>query len=188
MEEFEIKFLEVDVPEMEKKLLAIDAQKIGEYFYKRRHFDYPDLRLDKNHEWVRVRDEGDKVVMTHKKRINPREHVKDSIIHEIEIEVSDYDKTCNILLAIGMVEKNYQESKRIKYKKGNVEYDIDFWPELKPYLEIEGESMEEVTTAAQQLGFDIKDSVKYTAWHMYKDKEINLLDYQQITFNGLVKK
>ena len=81
MEEFEIKFLEVDVPELEKKLTAIGAKKVGEYMYRRRHFDYSDLRLDKKHEWIRVRDEGDKITMAHKKRINPGQNIKDAIIN-----------------------------------------------------------------------------------------------------------
>ncbi|HTE48729.1 MAG TPA: hypothetical protein VK675_02390 [Candidatus Paceibacterota bacterium] len=47
MEEFEIKFLEVDVLKLEKKLLEIGANKVGEYAYSRALFDYPDLRMKK---------------------------------------------------------------------------------------------------------------------------------------------
>ena len=36
MEEIEVKFLNIDVAETEKKLAAIGAERIGEYFYKRR--------------------------------------------------------------------------------------------------------------------------------------------------------
>ena len=188
MEEFEIKFLEVDVPELEKKLTAIGAKKVGEYMYRRRHFDYSDLRLDKKHEWIRVRDEGDKITMAHKKRINPGQNIKDAIINECEVEVNDFDKACQIFFSIGLEEKNYQENKRIRYKKGDIEYDIDIWPKLPAYLEIEGKDIESVEIAGCELGFDIKDSVRYTAWHMYKDKGIDLHDYQRITFDGFVKK
>lgn len=188
MEEFEIKFLEVDIPQLEKKLIEIGAKKAGEYFYKRRHFDYPDLRLDKNHEWIRVRDEGNRIVLTHKKRINPSQPIKDAVMNETEVEVDDFDKTCQILYAVGLEEKNYQENKRIRYKKADIEYDIDIWPKLPPYLEIEGKNIQSVEIAARELGFDPNEAVRYTAWHMYRDKGINLGDYQKITFDGFVKK
>jgi hypothetical protein len=54
MEEFEIKFLEVDVPKLEKKLFEIGASKVGEYDYTRTNFDYPDLRMKSRHGWVRL--------------------------------------------------------------------------------------------------------------------------------------
>ena len=43
MEEFEVKFLEIDVPNMEEKLLSIGAKKTLDYLYRRRVFDFPDV-------------------------------------------------------------------------------------------------------------------------------------------------
>ena len=191
MEEFEIKFLEVDVPELEKKLLAIGAKKVGEYFFRRRHFDYPDLHLDKKGEWIRVRDEGEKITMAHKKISNFDQNKKDRrdvIIEEQEIVVSDFDAACKILFAAGLMEKNYIESKRIRYVKDGIEYDIDIFPKLPPYLEIEGKSIESVREAASELGFDLEKAVRYTAAQMYKDRGMNLHDYQIVTFEKFVKK
>jgi adenylate cyclase class IV len=66
MEEFEIKFLEVDVPELEKKLLAIGAKKTGEYYYSTALFDYPDFRMDKDHAWLKLRTDGKETTLSYK--------------------------------------------------------------------------------------------------------------------------
>ena len=59
MEEIEVKFLNIDSDLMEKKLLKIGAKKVFEKLYHRKVFDYPDLRLNDQGAWVRLRDEGE---------------------------------------------------------------------------------------------------------------------------------
>ena len=59
--------------------------------------------------WLRLRDEGDKVTLTYKKRFGTGEKFKDEGMYEKEIVVSDFEKTADILNAIGMVEKFYEE-------------------------------------------------------------------------------
>ena len=191
MEEVEIKFLNIDIPTMEEKLLSVGAEKVGEYFYRRRHFDYADESLDKKGEWIRVRDEGDKITMAHKKLLAYDKDIKvarDVIIEESEIEVSDFDTASNILYATGLIEKNYQENKRIRYKKGEVVYDIDTWPKIPTYLEIEGPTLGLVEDAALELGLDKADSVRYTAWQIYQDFGIELHDFRVVTFDEWIKK
>ena len=90
MEEFEIKFLEVDVPKLEKKLLSIGAEKINEYDYVRVLMDYPDFRLDKEHSWIRLRTNGEETTLTFKERIGVKANdgsVPDEGMKEIEVGV-----------------------------------------------------------------------------------------------------
>lgn len=191
MEEIEIKFLDIDIPKLEEKLKKIGAKKVGEYFYKRRTFDYPGLPLDKRGVWVRVRDEGDRVTMACKKILNydPNGKVpKDSKIEEHEIIVSDFNTTCNILYGAGLIEKGYQENKRIRYVKDDIEYDIDTWPRIPNFLEIEGPSLKKVEKAATLLGFDLKESVRYSSWQIYQSYGIELHDFQRVTFGEWIKK
>ncbi|MBL7156311.1 MAG: CYTH domain-containing protein [Candidatus Pacebacteria bacterium] len=143
MEEIEVKFLNINPDLTQKKLKEIGAKKIFEKLYKRRVFDYPDLRLDKKGAWIRLRDEGEKITLSFKQRIGIEAHngtVNDKTMQEVEIEVSDFEKTSKLLLEIGFKQKFYQENKRIRYQFENVEFDIDFWPCLEPYLEIEAPS------------------------------------------------
>jgi adenylate cyclase class 2 len=191
MEEIEIKFLDVDVASLEEKLKKIGAKKVGEYFYKRRTFDYPDLRLDKGGVWIRVRDEGDRVTMACKKIVDYDPSVKvskNAKIEEHEVIVSDFDTTCQILSGAGLIEKGYQENKRLRYVKDDIEYDIDTWPKIPTFLEIEGPSLEKVEEAARLLDFDVKESVRYSSWQIYQSYGIELHNYQIVTFDKWVKK
>ncbi len=191
MEEIEVKFLNIDPVEMEKKLGAVGAKKVGEYFYRRRVFDYPDLRLNEKGAWLRLRDEGDKVTLTFKQRVGITAHdgsSNDSGMEEVEVAVSDFDKTAALLLRIGFMEKFYEENKRVRWMKDGVEFDIDTWPELEPYLEIEAQSWEKIDEAIKLLGLDPADKKIFSTFQIYKMKGINELDYKRVAFDGLVKK
>ena len=48
MEEVEVKFLDINPDSLIKKLENLGAKKVFERFYRRRIFDYPDGRLNKN--------------------------------------------------------------------------------------------------------------------------------------------
>src|SRR5450432_1264517 len=112
MEEFELKFLEVDVPELEKKLIKIGAKKVGEYDYSRALFDYPDFRMNKEAAWVRLRTDGKETTLTYKKSIKERPNDMSSPdvgMKEIEVVVSDYQKTYELLKSTGLVVKREEK-------------------------------------------------------------------------------
>ena len=191
MEEFELKFLEVDVPELEKKLLAMGAEKVAEYEYMRVLMDYPDFRLNKAESWIRVRTDGMETTLTYKQSIKEKEGDKSSKavgMKEIEVEVDSYEKTFELLKSIGMVIKREEKNRRVRYKKGDVEFDIDFWPFIPPYVEIESTSYEKAKKAAKELGFDPEGGLIGTAADVYKRYGFNKDEYSSITFEGLVKK
>jgi len=190
-EEIEVKFLNIEPREIEKKLKKIGAKKIFDKFYRRRIFDYPDLRLHKKGAWIRIRDEGGKTTLTFKQRLGIKSHdgkINDEGMREIEIEVKGFGETANFLRSIGLKEKFYEENRRIRYKLGEIEFDIDFWPKLKPYLEIEAPSWEEIDKAIDLLEFDAKDKKIFSTYLIYQLAGINEEDYREITFQGLTKK
>ncbi len=191
MEEIEVKFLEVDVPELEKKLLSIGAEKIGEYDYSRMLLDYPDFRLNQSHSWLRLRTNGKETTLAYKARIdNPDDAsgMKDLGMKEIEINVNDYQKTYELMKALGFVIKREEKNKRIRYQKGDVVFDIDLWPQIPPYLEIESDSIKKAEEGAAELGFDPKDGVICSAGKIYKKYGFDTNDYSSMTFAGFVKK
>lgn len=189
MEEFEIKFLEVDVPELEKKLLEIGAKKVFDFLYRRRVFDFSDMRLANDHSWVRLRDEGEKITLTYKKRLGVgKNKLKDESMREIEIIVSDFEKTAELLRSVGMIEKFYEENKRIKYVLDDVEFCIDEWPLIPSYLEIEGKNWEKVEKAASKLGLNLEDHIKCSTMQIYRHYGINENDYSFLTFEKQIKK
>ncbi len=190
MEEIEVKFLNIDPASIESKLKAIGAERMFEKLYRRKVFDYPDLRLHKKGAWIRLRDEGEKITLTYKERIGMKTFdgkTDDDSMEEIEINVSDFNKTAELLNKIGFIEKFYQENRRIKYQLDDIEFDIDFWPQLDPYLEIEAPSWEKIDEAIKLLELNPENKRIFSTTQIYKLKGIEDIDYKEMTFNGLIK-
>lgn len=192
MEEIEVKYLDIDTEEIQKKLANIGAVRVGEFFQRWKAFDYPDWRLDKRGAWLRLRDEGDgTITLTFKQRLGVVSHdgtENDTGMEEIEIHVDNFDKTATMFVKIGFVEKHYAEKKRIQWKKDSIEFDIDIYPELEPYLEIEAPSWEKIDEAISWLELDPGARKIFSANQVYALKNIHVADYARIAFDGLVKK
>ena len=191
MEEIEIKFLGVDTAELEGKLVALGAKKSGDYRYRRAVFDYPDFRLDAQAAWLRLRDEGEKITLTFKQRLGVKNGSLDGDddgMYEKEIVVNDFEGTREILLKTGLTEKMYQENKRTRYLLDGVECDIDTWPLLPPYLEIEGNSWEKVYATAEKLGFKKEDSKKFSTNQIYRLHGLDDRNFTKLTFEEQIER
>ncbi len=88
---------------------------------------------------------------------------------ELEIEVDDFEKCHLILKELGYEAKGYQENRRCQYLLDDVEIDIDSWPLIPTYLEIEGPSEEVVYQTLEKLGFDKGDIVTKNVQKIYSD-------------------
>jgi adenylate cyclase class 2 len=191
MEEYELTYIDIDTKKIEDKLNSLGAKKIGDFHYKRIVFDFPDFRLDKQAAWVRLRDEGDKITLTFKQRLGTDLRDKltgDDGMYEKEIVVSNFDDTREILLKIGLIEKMYQENKRTKYLLNNVEFDIDTWPLLDPYLEIEGTNWDDVYKAVEIIGFKKEDGRKFSTNQIYRLKGLDDRNYTKLTFSEQIER
>lgn len=189
MEECEVKFLNIDPEQLEKQILDLGGVKQFDRIFKRVVLDYPDWRLNEDKSWVRVRDEGDKVTFSFKKRIDASEDgSNDKTMIEHEVVVSDFEETIELLHQIGMIDKFYEENRRVQYKLDNVELDIDYWPQLNPYLEIEASSWDEVDAMVAKLGLNPDDKKIYSTHQIYAQNGIEEHDYKRITFEEMVKR
>lgn len=191
MEEIEVKFLNIDAAKMGEKLTALGAKKVGDYFYRRQVFDYPDWRLDKNGSWLRLRDEGERITLSFKQRLGVQSHdgtTSDSGMEEIEVIVSDFEKTAAMLLKLGFIEKHYAENKMIRWEKDGIEFDIDTFPALDPYLEIEAPSWEKIDVAIDWLGLNSQDKKIFSTNQIYALVGIQVADHIRLAFDGLVKR
>jgi len=150
--EIEAKFLDIDVDGLRKKLKDNGATLVHpERLMHRKNFDYTDRRLDKIGGWIRVRDEGDRVTLSYKQSIDK------SITgtSEVEVVVDSFEKTVDLLLAIGLDLKSSQETKRERWLMDGVEVTLDTWPWIPSFAELEGETEEKVKAAALKLDLDI---------------------------------
>lgn len=155
--EIEAKFLDIDPPSMRLKLKEAGAQLIAaERVMRRQNFDYPDHRLGRQqHAWVRVRDEGGTVTISYKQ-------TNDYTLHgtkEINLTVDSYNAGAKFLEAIGMTSKNRQITKRESWLLNGTQIEIDTWPWIPSFVEIEGENETKVRQVAEALGFNWPDAV-----------------------------
>ena len=160
--EYEVRVLEIDKDEIQSKLKELNAVLIEDVFQKRYVYDFKPAVSSK---WIRLRTNGSKTTLTIK-------NVKSSNIdgtREVEIEVSDFDATKEILREWGYTPKGIQENKRIKYDLNGVEIDIDTWPKIPTYLEIEGASEEEVYNTLQLLGISKERSTSLDVQSIYEE-------------------
>lgn len=145
--EYEIRILEVNKEEMIKKLEELGAIKKGEFEQKRYVYD---LKPVENGKWIRLRTNGKVTTLTYKDVVsNTIDGTK-----EVEIEVEDFNKTNELLEKIGFKNRSYQENKRIQYILNDVEIDIDSWPMIPTYMEIEGKTKEQVINMKKFLNID----------------------------------
>ena len=187
MEEIEVKFLDIDVKAMSQKLGELGAVKKIDVVMRRKVFDFPGWPLNKEGAWLRVRDEGERVTMSFKKRIGIGKG-GDRGMEEVEVGVSNFDEACLMLQKIGMVVKFYEENHRVEYVLGGVKVDIDSWPLLKPYVEIEGNSWGEVKKTAERLGYRWEDKKIISTWQIYESAGINEGDFEVLTFEKQEKR
>lgn len=182
-QEIEAKILNIDKAALEQKLAEIGATKQGDLFFRSTSFDFPGFPLDKEASWVRLRDEGSRITLAFKQRLGANGNSgKDAGMEEIEVAVSSYEDTIALLKKIGMIEKFSQEKKRSTWTKGDVSFDIDEWPRLSPYLEIEAPSWKDVDDAILELGFSLENKVICSATQVYAMSGINDKDYVRMTF------
>lgn len=190
-EEIEVKFLDVDHDDIRAKLKAVGG--VCQHpirAMKRAIIDYPDRRMqissDTGWGWVRVRDEGNKITCTYKHIANDG---KDTT-HEIEFEVSSYDKTIQLFEAIGLKKFSEQETKRETWRLHDVEVVLDEWPWIPPYVEIEGPSEELIRSAAEALEFDWNNALSgssdrtYRIYYPKMGAEESVTDMESLTFAG----
>lgn len=184
--EIEVKFLAIDIDDVRARLQAAGA--ICEQpmrLMKRALIEEPHHAAD--HSFIRVRDEGDKVTLTFKRRTAPDAPTIDGV-KELEVTVSSFDDTVEIFREAGWTYKTFQESKRETWHLGSVEVVIDEWPWIDPYIEIEAETEMEVRETAAALGFDWGDAVYGHIDAVYERKYVfngvrGVIDITEVRFN-----
>jgi len=181
--EIEAKWIVLDLDIIRNKLSELKANlDQPERLMRRKPFDFPDNRLEKVGGWVRVRDEGDKITLAYKQ-------LNDRSLHgtkEVSVEVSDFNNTCQILEAVGLEAKSYQETKRETWHYKNCEITLDTWPWIPSVVEIEAESEEAVQLVASALGFTwaeaLHGSIENVYQKYYKVTESEVGHWKEITF------
>lgn len=161
--EYEVRILEINVKETIDKLEKLGAVLKGKYEQKRYVYD---LQPIDNGKWIRLRTNGEKTTLTYK----DVESDKIDGTKEVEITVSDFEGTNEFLEKIGFYNKGYQENTRIQYELDGLEIDIDSWPMIPTYMEIEGNSEQEVLNMIDKLDINKENVTSLDVQSVYKEK------------------
>ena len=160
--EYEVRVLEINADEIKKKLEELNASLVEEVFQRRYLYDFNPVNPDK---WIRLRTNGTTTTLT----IKDVQSSKIDGTHELEIVVNDFDSTDAILNELGYKARGIQENKRTKYDLNGVEVDIDTWPKIPTYLEIEGKNEEEVYKTLELLGIPKEKAISLNTQSIYKE-------------------
>lgn len=160
--EYEVRVLDIDKEKLICKLESLNAKKEGEYNQKR--YVYDCLPKDDN-KWIRLRTNGKETTLTFKHAQND----KIDGTKEAEVVVSDFKTTNEILNQMGYFSRSYQENNRVRYILDGVELDIDSWPMIPTYLEIEGKDEKSVLDMIEKLGLNKEKVTALDVQSVYKE-------------------
>lgn len=165
MKEIEVKVLNIDVKAIEKKLVSFGAKKIANNeLMVERIFDYPDYRIKKGENLLRLRKIGRDDILTFKHSVEKK---KFRVAEEYELKVEDGEKMKSIFLGLGLILTKTREKKRTTYKSGNVLFEIDKYPKIPTYLELEGPKSE-INKWIKRLEIDPKETTNMNVSEVIK--------------------
>lgn len=126
--------------------------------------------------FIRIRDEGDRITLTYKRRDSETLHGQ----KEIEIIVSDFDKTVELFQAAGWSYTTFQESRRETWTLDGAEVVIDEWPWIDPYIEIEADDEATVRAVAKKLNVSWETANMGSVDNFYKEQ------FPDMTVRGVI--
>ncbi len=153
--EIEVKFLEINQPAIVAELYKMGALDKGEKLLRETIF------YDAEGKWLKAKEQN-----APSKLIRIRENGKDIKItykchypglaeaDEIEFEIPNAARATQLLENIGFPPYRIQEQRQHQFYFNNCILDFKTWPNVPTYLEIEGESLENLKKVAQQLGLN----------------------------------
>jgi len=176
--ENEIRILEIDSTSLIQEIEKLGAVKVGEWVQKRKIYDTKPAVSNK---WMRLRTNGVTTTLAIKEICDKQ---KIDGTKELEIQVSSFDKTADILEELGYTPRNYQENKRIQYVYNQIEIDIDTWPLIPTYVEIEGKSVSEVLSFLELISYDETKKTSMDVESVYQYYGLDINDYPILTLEG----
>lgn len=177
--EIETRFLEINKDEFIKKLALLGATDNGEEKLEEIIFYDKDLSWKGKGKFVRLRKTKGKVKLTYK---NNTHQTVDSA-QEIELEVSDLEKCAELFNNIGLKAIRQIEKYRHTFNLGDVTIDIDTWPKIPTYIEVEGPSVESLKNICSQLGIDWEKRFDGDAREVFKHYGYDIDEISVITFD-----
>jgi adenylate cyclase class 2 len=174
--EYEAKVLDIDPATMADLILSKGGREVASTTVQRRYV-YDIVPGDQS-KWIRLRDNGRQTTLAVKRIAH------DGIdgTYEVEVTVGNLDTTIELLGLLGFQPKGYQENRRTSFELEGASLEIDEWPMIPPYLEIEAASPEDVIRVAGILGYDESQVTSDNTTKIYARYGIDLSQHEQVEF------
>lgn len=177
--EIEARFKDINIEEIIKAVTAKDGQDLGEKFLEETIFYDKDLTWRDAGKFARLRSYDGKNIFTYK-------HIKkDSIdgAEEIEFEVNNPTQLKEFILRMGLIPFRTQQKRRHTLILDGVTLDIDQWPLIPPYLEIEGDSELAIRAVAEKIGLRWENALFIDARKIIEGYGIDVSKFSHFTFD-----
>lgn len=174
--EYEVKVLGISPLDIIQKLRKLGAEETAEVLMRRYVFDFSEGVI----EWLRLRDDGNKVTLSYKHK--EKGNIKVGRTIEIETEVVDFDKTALILKKLPFKAIYYQENRRHLFTIDGIEFSIDSWPKIAPYLEVESTSKARINQGLKLLGLEGQDCGDKDIVEIYDESGVDLHSFLELKF------
>ncbi|MEV4131292.1 CYTH domain-containing protein [Dactylosporangium sp. NPDC049742] len=175
--EFEAKVLDIDPAAMADLILSKNGSEVSTPTLQRRYVY--DIVAGDESKWIRLRDNGTKTTLA----VKEISHDGIDGTYEVEVTVDDLDATNELLGFLGFHPKSYQENRRTSFTLDGAQLEIDEWPMIPPYLEIEASSPEEVRRVAALLGYEESQLTSENTTKVYKRYGIELGEHEVVSFS-----
>lgn len=179
--EIEVKFYLPDPEVMRNQILALGAESKGRFFEINFRYEDNEKNLMKKKSLLRLRKDT-KTTLTFKSQ--PTEKEEDfKILHELEVEVSDFQTMNSILESLGFRKEQIYEKWRETLVLGEIIFCIDTMP-FGNFLEIEGTGFGIKNSAALlNLPWDNRILLNYLSIYEKIQKKFHL-SFSDITFEN----
>ncbi|AID44299.1 adenylate cyclase [Candidatus Arthromitus sp. SFB-mouse-Japan] len=184
--EIEVRILDVDIHEIRRKIFEYNGVLVKKENQINKLFDFDDDRLLRNNGYARIRIIKDLIsdknfyYMTSKRKLS-KSSDKYKVMDEQEVLIDSWEIGENIFKSLGLSMKNEIKKYRESYKINDVLIEIDindksFYP--NPYVEIEGESINEIEEVVNILGYSMEDTTSKSIFELIEDLNKNKIDYE----------
>ncbi len=176
--EIEARFKEVNPDVIVERVIKLGGRDNGVKSLEETIFYDSELKWREEGKYARLRSYDGKHIFTYK------QIKKDSIdgAEEIEFGVDDPLAVRDFLERLGLIAFRTQQKKRHTLELDGVIFDIDQWPIIPAYLEIEGESEVAVRLAAERVGLNWNDALFIDARKIIEGYGVDVSKFKYFTF------
>lgn len=138
--------------------------------------------------WIRLRKSNEKVELTVKHILKGSfENGVFQKVIEREVTTSSFEKTNELLESLGLAKRNYQEKIRYSYEYKTAKIEIDIWPLIEPYVEIECENTTIISEIITKLNLSDHEILSCNTEKIYLRKGIDIMKIPELRFDTKTK-